>query len=111
MAEGFRTFTFPVLLALPSSSDEKYRFLLSAYFEYAPSERAKVSGLEEAALAAVRLSARRLKIASDSTMSVGIYQVQRVLLRLSYLVHAGTCPTVMRTPSTRRFPQGYEERI
>ncbi|KAF9779195.1 hypothetical protein BJ322DRAFT_1113551 [Thelephora terrestris] len=75
MAEGFRTFTFPVLLALPSSSDEKYRFLLSAYFEYAPSERAKVSGLEEAALAAVRLSARRLKIASDSTMSVGIYQL------------------------------------
>jgi hypothetical protein len=110
MAGGFRTFSFPVLLALPPSSDEKYRFLLSAYFEYAPPERAKVSGLEEAALAAVRLSARHLKIASDSTMSVGIYQVRRVLLRLSYLVHP-ICPTVMRTPSTRRFPQGYEERI
>jgi len=99
MAEEYHTFTFPVLLVPPPGSGEKYRPLLTTEYEYAPPERAKVSSLEDTALDAVRHDAHRLKIASDSTMLVEIWEVRRVLLHLSYLVHPAF-PAVNRTPST-----------
>lgn len=76
MDEEYRVFTFPILLASPPGSDEKYLFLFTTEYEYAPPERAYVSNLEDTALETVRPLVHRLKIASDSTMLAEIYEVQ-----------------------------------
>lgn len=82
MSEECRVFFFPILLVFPDP-EKKYQFLVVTEYECAPPDRFRVSDLHDAVVETVRPLADRFKIASDSTMSVEIHEVRRVLLHPS----------------------------